>query len=45
MAAAGVRVADIERRWSALVGSEDFDQMCTTMQRLLERLNADEAHD
>jgi DNA-binding MarR family transcriptional regulator len=44
MAAAGVRVADIERRWSALVGSEDFDQMCTTMQRLLERLNGDDAH-
>ena len=38
MAAAGDRVADIERRWSKLVGAKDFAQMCRTMQRLLDEL-------
>ncbi len=39
MAAAGYRVADIERRWSKLVGAKDFAQMCQTMQRLLDELD------
>ena len=39
MAAAGYRVADIERRWSKLVGGKDFAQMCQTMQRLLDELD------
>lgn len=39
MSAAGHRVADIERRWSQLVGANDFTQMCRTMQRLLDELN------
>ncbi len=38
MAAAGVRVADIERRWAAVVGDDDFAHMCATMQLLLSRL-------
>ena len=36
---AGERVADIEVRWSELVGAEDFAQMCATMQRLLDALD------
>ena len=36
MSAAGDRVADIERRWSKLVGAKDFAQMCRTMQGLLD---------
>lgn len=40
MAAAGDRVADIERRWSAIVGTRNFTQMCGTMQRLLDELDA-----
>lgn len=39
MLAAGHRVADIERRWSQLVGEREFTQMCRTMQRLLDELN------
>lgn len=39
MAVAGDRVADMERRWSELVGSKDFAQMTQTMQRLLDELN------
>jgi DNA-binding MarR family transcriptional regulator len=39
MWAAGIRVADIEQRWSKLVGAKDFAQMCTTMQRLLDALD------
>ena len=39
MADAGDRVADIERRWSDLVGAKNFAQMCRTMQRLLDELN------
>ena len=39
MAAAGDRVADIERRWSELVGAKDFAQMCRTMQGLLDELD------
>jgi DNA-binding MarR family transcriptional regulator len=35
---AGDRVADIERRWSKLVGGENFAQMSATMQRLLDEL-------
>jgi DNA-binding MarR family transcriptional regulator len=38
MADAGDRVADIERRWSKLVGSKNFAQMSRTMQRLLDEL-------
>lgn len=39
MGAAGYRVADIERRWSALVGQKNFAQMTRTMQRLLDELD------
>ena len=39
MATAGDRVADIERRWSKLVGASDFAHMCRTMQRLLDELD------
>jgi DNA-binding MarR family transcriptional regulator len=39
MADAGQRVADIERRWSRLVGARDFTQMTRTMQHLLDELN------
>ena len=39
MADAGRRVADIEHRWSALAGERNFNQMCRTMQRLLDELN------
>ncbi len=38
MAAAGVRVAGIEERWSTVVGKKDFHFMCDTMQRLLDEL-------
>ena len=38
MADAGRRVADIERRWSAMTGEKNFDQMCRTMQQLLDEL-------
>lgn len=40
---AGERVADIEARWSALVGATEFAQMCATMQRLLDALDPDDA--
>lgn len=43
MANAGVRVADIEHRWSAVVGEKDFRQMCRTMQRLLDELDPKDA--
>jgi DNA-binding MarR family transcriptional regulator len=43
MADAGRRVADIERRWSALTGERNFDQMCRTMQRLLDGLDPDDS--
>jgi DNA-binding MarR family transcriptional regulator len=43
MAAAGSRVADIERRWSKLVGAKEFAQMCRTMQRLLDELDPQES--
>jgi hypothetical protein len=39
MSSAGGRVADIERRWSKVVGAKDFAQMCQTMQRLLDELD------
>lgn len=39
MADAGGRVADIERRWSKLVGARDFAHMTRTMQRLLDELD------
>ena len=39
MAAAGERVADIERRWSELVGPRNFTLMTRTMQRLLDELD------
>ena len=43
MAAAGHRVADIERRWSKLVGAKDFGHMCRTMQRLLDEMDPQES--
>ena len=43
LAEAGDRVADIERRWSAAVGTSEFTEMCTTMQRLLDQLDPDQA--
>jgi DNA-binding MarR family transcriptional regulator len=43
MAAAGERVADIELRWSNLVGVKDFAHMCQTMQRLLDELDPQES--
>jgi DNA-binding MarR family transcriptional regulator len=43
MAAAGDRVADIERRWSKLVGPKDFAQMSQTMQRLLDELDPEQS--
>ncbi|MGV7445197.1 MarR family winged helix-turn-helix transcriptional regulator [Mycobacterium persicum] len=43
LADAGERVADIEARWSKLVGTGDFGHMCDTMQRLLDSLDPDEA--
>ena len=39
MAAAGERVADIEKRWAAAVGASEYAAMCVTMQRLLDELN------
>ena len=44
LADAGDRVADIEHRWSTLVGSKDFAHMCCTMQRLLDDLDPQDAH-
>ena len=44
MAHAGDRVATIEEQWSTVVGTRSFDQMCATMQSLLDHLDADEAH-
>ncbi len=44
MAHAGDRVATIEEQWSATVGKPSFDQMCATMQRLLDHLDPEEAH-
>jgi hypothetical protein len=43
MAGAGDRVADIERRWSKLVGAKNFAQMSATMQRLLDDLEPKES--
>ena len=43
MADAGSRVADIEHRWSALAGERNFNQMCRTMQRLLDELDPKES--
>ncbi|MHA7652368.1 MarR family winged helix-turn-helix transcriptional regulator [Mycobacterium sp. ML4] len=40
---AGNRVAEIEARWSNLVGADDFAHMCTTMQRLLDAVDPVEA--
>lgn len=39
MGYAGDRVADIEHRWSAVIGVANFEQMCATMQRLLDELD------
>ena len=39
MAAAGRRVADIERRWSKIVGAKTYTHMCETLQRLLDELD------
>ncbi|WAJ47148.1 MarR family transcriptional regulator [Mycobacterium sp. Aquia_216] len=43
LADAGDRVADIEARWSELVGIDDFAHMCATMQRLLDTLDPEDA--
>jgi DNA-binding MarR family transcriptional regulator len=43
LADAGERVADIERRWSASAGADDFARMCATMQRLLDDLDPQQA--
>jgi DNA-binding MarR family transcriptional regulator len=43
LADAGTRVADIEQRWGAAVGTPAFDAMCATMQRLLDDLDPDQA--
>jgi DNA-binding MarR family transcriptional regulator len=43
LADAGERVADIETRWSALVGDADFAHMCATMQRLLDALDPEDS--
>jgi len=39
MASAGHRVADIERRWSKIVGAKNYAHMCETLQRLLDELD------
>jgi DNA-binding MarR family transcriptional regulator len=39
MTDAGGRVAEIEKRWSKLVGERNFAQMTRTMQRLLDELD------
>lgn len=39
MATAGDRVADIERRWSELIGPRNFTSMTRSMQRLLDELD------
>ena len=43
MGLAGERVADIEQRWSAVVGARNFNQMCRSMQRLLDELDPAQA--
>lgn len=43
LADAGHRVADLEARWSELVGADDFEHMCATMQRLLDAVNPDDS--
>ena len=43
MADAGGRVADIESRWSQIVGKRSFAQMTRTMQRLLDELDPKDA--
>ncbi|MCP9272894.1 MarR family winged helix-turn-helix transcriptional regulator [Mycolicibacterium arenosum] len=43
LADAGDRVADIEQRWGAAVGSHAFADMCKTMQALLDELDPEQA--
>jgi DNA-binding MarR family transcriptional regulator len=43
LADAGDRVADIEARWSQVVGAADFAHMCATMQRLLDKIGPEDA--
>jgi hypothetical protein len=43
MAAAGERVADIERRWAAAVGEPEFERAALTLQRLLDSLDPDDS--
>ncbi len=45
MTAAGLRVRDLERRWSSAVGEHRFTEMCRTMQRLLDEFAPDQARD
>jgi DNA-binding MarR family transcriptional regulator len=40
---AGVRVAEIEARWTAIAGHRDFTSMCATMQQLLDELSPGDA--
>lgn len=40
---AGDRVAEIEQRWSSLVGTKEFARACKTLQQLLEFTAPDEA--
>lgn len=43
LADAGNRVADIEERWGAAVGTPEFGVMCATMQKLLDELDPEQA--
>jgi hypothetical protein len=43
MGNAGDCVADIEGRWSDLVGAKNFAQMCRTMQGLLDKLDPEQS--
>ncbi|WP_068272440.1 MarR family winged helix-turn-helix transcriptional regulator [Aldersonia kunmingensis] len=43
LADAANRVADMERRWADVVGQERFDEMCRTMQELLDATDPGDA--
>lgn len=45
MSLAGDRVADIERRWSKILGAKDFAQMSQRMQYLLDELAPKDSRD
>ena len=44
LADAGDRVADIEARWAEIVGARRFEQMCRTLQDLLDAVDPGDAH-